>query len=180
MKETVNSYGSKNWKNVSKVLKENFGIIQSPKQCRDRWSNYLKIENYSSSFTSQEKNSIFKYFLELGCKWSVLSSIIKTKSENQIKNFLNSTIRRNVRKFDKYRADEEKINCNSLNLLKIVELQKILTAEKTKSFDWFKQQNLSQDTKRQIEMIRAECSREVLETNLLEKELDNILDSLLK
>ena len=179
MKEAVNSYGSQNWKSVSKALQEDSGIIQTPKQCRDRWSNYLKIDNYSSSFTSDEKSSILKKILELGCKWSVLSLIIKTKSENQIKNFLNSTIRRNVRKFDKYRVNEEKINCNSLKLLEIVELQIILTADKTKNVDWFKQKNLSEYAKRQIEIITAECPQNALGTNSLEKELDDMLDSLL-
>ena len=85
-----------------------------------------------------------------------------------------------MRKFDKYRANEEKINCNSLKLLKIVELQNILTADTTTKIDWFKQQKISEDAKRQIEIIRAECSQNVLEMNLLEKELDDILDSLLK
>ena len=180
LKEAVKSHGSKEWTKVSKTLRQDFSLIRSPKQCRDRWSNYLKIEGYSPSFTSLEKDSIFKNFFQRGCKWSVLAEIIQTKSENQIKNFLNSTVRRNVRKFDRYREDEDKIKCNSIKLLGITEIQKILCADTDKNIEWFKQFKLSDDAKKQIEVIRAECSKKVHSTNLLEIELDKILDSLLK
>ena len=74
------------WSSISKRFKEVSGVSRSAKQCRDRWTNCLRIEKYNYIFTDQEKKSIFKNFRKLGSKWSVLSAIIQSKSENQIKN----------------------------------------------------------------------------------------------
>ena len=173
-------HGFQNWKTISKVFKEDFDLVRSPKQCRDRWTNCLRIEKYNYIFTDQEKKSIFKNFRKLGSKWSVLSAIIQSKSENQIKNFLNSTIRRNLRKFNKSKGEEEQIKICSLDLLKIDELQRILEADKSRSLKWFKEQTISIEARKEIEIIQSKTIEKKVETSPLIKELDCILDKLLK
>ena len=180
MTENVKTHGCQNWKTVSKVLSEEFDLVRSAKQCRDRWTNFLRIEKYSNFFTDQEKISIFTNFRKLGSKWSVLSAIIQSKSENQIKNFLNSTIRRNLRKFNKGKADEEQIKFCSLDLLEIVELQNILEANKSKSLKWFEEQTISNEARKEIEIIQSKSIEQKIETSPLIKELDCILDKLLR
>ena len=179
MKKQITVFGSKNWKVVSTYLKNDFGINRTPKQCRDRWCNYLKIEEFSSLFTEDEKKIIFKKFFEIGSKWSVLSEIIRTKSENQIKNFINSTIRRNIRKFNKGKSYEERINCSSIDILNITELKEILTADKGVSINLFSSKILSEESKQKIENMRIENLNRSSESNFLVGELDNILESLL-
>ena len=179
LKNSIIVFGSKSWKTVSVDLKNNFGVDRTPKQCRDRWCNYLKIDRFSSFFTEDEKNLIFKHFFEIGCKWSILSEIIQTKSENQIKNFLNSTIRRNIRKFNKGKIYQERINFSSLEILKINELKEILSADKQISISWFNSQFISQESKLIIEKLRMESLNKSFVKDFLVGELDMVLDSLL-
>ena len=179
MKKQITVFGSKNWKVVSTYLKNDFGINRTPKQCRDRWCNYLKIEEFSSLFTEDEKKIIFKKFFEIGSKWSVLSEIIKTKSENQIKNFINSTVRRNIRKFNKGKNFEDRINFSSIDILSITELKEILIADKDASIEYLSSKCLNEESKQKIEKMRIENSNKSLESNFLIGELDNILEELL-
>ena len=179
LKRSIIIFGSKSWKKISIDLKANYGIDRSPKQCRDRWCNYLRIERFCSFFTEEEKILIFKHFFEIGCKWSVLSEIIQTKSENQIKNFFNSTIRRNVRKFNKGKDHQDRIHFCSLEILKIDELKEILIADKQISINWFNSKFISEDSKQMIEKIRIENVKKTQITDFLVNELDNVLDSLL-
>ena len=160
-------------------MKTNFGISRTPKQCRDRWSNFLKIDRFSSFFTQEEKDLALRNFFEIGCKWSVLSEILQTKSENQIKNFFNSTLRRNIRRFNKGKIYEERINFTSLEILKINELKEILTADKDKSISWFNSKFISQESKEIIEKMKIESLSRSSQKDSLVEELDNILDSLL-
>ena len=172
-------YGLKNWKAISYDLENNFGIKRTPKQCRDRWCNYLKIERFSSIFTNEEKNLIFKNFFEIGSKWSVLSGIIQTKSENQIKNFINSTIRRNIRKFNKGKNYEDRINFCSIDILNISELKEILIADKEVNINLLSSKILSEESKKKIQKMRTENMNRSSESNFLVEELDNILEGLL-
>ena len=179
LKKQITVYGLKNWKVISQDLLNNFGIKRTPKQCRDRWCNYLKIEEFSPIFTENEKNMIFKNFFEIGSKWSVLSEIIKTKSENQIKNFINSTVRRNIRKFNKGKNFEDRINFSSIDILSITELKEILIADKDASIEYLSSKCLNEESKQKIEKMRIENSNKSLESNFLIGELDNILEELL-
>jgi hypothetical protein len=106
-------------------------------------------------------------FLEYGNKWSFISQTIKTKSENQIKNFINSTLRRNLRRFNSSRCEEEKIKCNSLDLFKIQDIRYILCAGKERKKEWFQDQMLTTEAKRQIRAIEESCVEE-LEDNSFE------------
>ena len=139
----------------------------------------MKIEGFSSLFTEDEKNIIFKNYFEIGPKWSVLSGILQTKSENQIKNFINSTIRRNIRKFNKGKNYEDRINCSSINILKIRELKDILTADKKVSTYLISSKCLSDESKQKIEKMRIENVNRSSEPCCLVGELDNILECLL-
>ena len=179
LKKCIITYGSKSWKVISQDIQNRFGIKRTPKQCRDRWCNYLKIEEFSTLFTEDEKNLIFKKFFEIGSKWSVLSEIIQTKSENQIKNFINSTVRRNIRKFNKGKNYEDRINCQSIDMLNVNELKEILTVDKEVSIEFFSSKNLSEGSKKKIEKMRIENLKRSLESNFLVGELDNILENLL-
>ena len=122
LRQVVESCGLSNWKNVSSELQSLFDLNRTPKQCRDRWCNYTKFKRFSPKFSRSETKLVFELFFENGCKWSYISNIISSKSENQIKNFINSTLRRNIRRYNKGKHPDDKIPIISLRLYNILKL----------------------------------------------------------
>ena len=101
---------------------------------------------------------------------SVFAKHFPNFSENDIKNFLNSTVRRNIRRFNKNRKQEEKIITNSLQLLNIDELKPLLMSEKSQKQIWYDSLVLSKEASL---MIR---SLEISSNNYNEMLLSPILD----
>jgi hypothetical protein len=67
---------------------------RSGKQCRERWCNSLCPGVKKGNWTSDEDYMIFKLFSEYGSKWAKISSFLKGRTENSIKNRFYSTLRR--------------------------------------------------------------------------------------
>jgi hypothetical protein len=145
----VEKLGLKKWKSISEELKSNHNIFRTPKQCRDRWYNNLKITQ-NTDLTQEQVTQLFDLIDNHGAKWSMFSNILKTKTENQLKNFVNATIRRNVRRFNYLKNFDEKIHSKSLELLKIPEIRAILTAPKNTPKSWFSDQTLGEQSKRKM------------------------------
>ena len=80
-----------------------------------------------------------------GSRWSTIMKFFPNFSENDIKNCINATVRRNIRRFNKNRKEEEKILTNSLELLNIDELKPLLFSEKTKKQAWFDSLTISKE-----------------------------------
>ena len=180
LKQVVDSCGDKNWKKVSISLATSFCIARTPKQCRDRWINYVKTCNYPSKPLENEETQIFELFFEFGRKWSIISRKVQSKSENQIKNFINSTLRRNVRRYNEKRQPEERINCYSLDLFSVSEIRYILCANKSASRSWFQSLALEIETIQKIKEIELKTNRNLRDetsTYSIIRELDLTLDS---
>lgn len=128
--DLVQIYGLKKWKFISSELKNKFDLIRTSKQCRDRWFNNLKIKS-ESGLPPEDVSLLFKLIEIHGSKWSKLSEIITYKTENQLKNFVYATIRRNIRRFNKVRSENDQIKFTSLKLLSIPEVRNVLIAPKS-------------------------------------------------
>ncbi|OHS98920.1 Myb-like DNA-binding domain containing protein [Tritrichomonas foetus] len=77
----VKVYGTKNWMIVASFLEG-----RTPKQCRDRYSNYL-IPGFSQCEWSHEEDQLLtKLYFENGPKWSLLKKFLVGRSSNSIKN----------------------------------------------------------------------------------------------
>ena len=169
LKSLVESIGPKNWKIVSDEFNKKSGIRRSPKQCRDRWTSIPKTGR-KMKFSKRQKSNIFEMFEVYGSRWSVFVKLFPNFSENDIKNFLNSTVRRNIRRFNKNRKQEDKILTNSLHLLNIDELKPLLMSQKSVQQTWYNSLVL---TKEAYLMIR---SLEISSNNYKEMFLSPILD----
>ena len=169
LKSLVESIGPKNWKIVSDEFNKKSGIRRSPKQCRDRWASIPKTGR-KMKFNKKQILNIFEMFEVYGSRWSVFAKHFPNFSENDIKNFLNSTVRRNIRRFNKNRKQEEKIITNSLQLLNIDELKPLLMSEKSQKQIWYDSLVLSKEASL---MIR---SLEISSNNYNEMLLSPILD----
>ena len=57
-----------------------------PKQCRDRYTNYLIPGYFQGEWTKQEDALLIKLYKEYGSKWSIIQKSFHNRSANNIKN----------------------------------------------------------------------------------------------
>ena len=151
----IRKHGIKSWKSVSTEITKNLQISRTPKQCRDRWFNNLKNDKNTEPFTEQEIMSLFQLFDKFGPQWAKISQQIPTRTENQLKNFMNATVRRNIRKFNKGKLEHERINQSSLDVLHIPEVRGILLMDKNVNKEWFLDKFLSAEALAALEYLAA-------------------------
>lgn len=142
------------------MLSSHYNLHRKAKQCRDRWFNNLKFDGNERSFSKFEFKMICKLFDKIGPQWSKISQKLGTKTENQIKNFMNATVRRNIRRFNKGKPESLKIDTNSLDLLHIAELREILLADKNCDKIWFAEKSISNETYKKIYAITGKIKKE--------------------
>lgn len=73
------------WQKVSEELPG-----RTPKQCRDRWNNYVNPDINQKSFTPEEDQILLQGYKQLGAKWAQLSRLLQNRSENAVRLRYNS------------------------------------------------------------------------------------------
>lgn len=81
LKHLANKYGTRSWSLISTYLEG-----RTPKQCRDRYSNYLFPGFFKGEWTNEEDCLLFKLYNEFGPKWSKIKKSFPDRSSNSIKN----------------------------------------------------------------------------------------------
>jgi len=66
---------------------------RSPRQCRDRWINYLSPSNRKVPWTEEEDLLLLEKYNELGPKWSRIAQLFDGRCDNSIKNRWNTHIK---------------------------------------------------------------------------------------
>lgn len=127
--ELVGVLGKKNWLKVANGLGKILKIKRTAMQCRYRWNTILSQPN-NHPFSNEEIDIILQGHKKIGNKWSKIAKLLIGRSENQVKNFMHATIRRNMRRFNKGKDDSEQIKIVSLEILRNPEIGSILTAKK--------------------------------------------------
>jgi hypothetical protein len=77
----VEAYGFKNWASVSVMMHP-----RTPRQCRERWTNYLNPKLINDPWTSEEECLLVQKVGEFGTKWKAVGSFFANRSRNQIQN----------------------------------------------------------------------------------------------
>lgn len=89
LQELVEFRGARNWSSLAKELNakvHNSFPSRKGKQCRERWINHLNPELQKHKWTDEEDEIIRVMQKQVGNKWSVISKILSSRTENQIKN----------------------------------------------------------------------------------------------
>lgn len=73
-------YGTNNWTQIAKKIPK-----RTPRQIRERWTNYLDPNINHSEFTAEEDQIIIEKHNEIGPKWSNIAKFMG-RTENQVKN----------------------------------------------------------------------------------------------
>ncbi|CAJ1937679.1 unnamed protein product [Sphenostylis stenocarpa] len=88
----VNSHGEGNWRCVPKAA----GLLRCGKSCRLRWMNYLRPNLKRGYFTQAETDVIIQQHTLLGNKWSEMAKILPGRTDNEIKNYWNTHLKRHL------------------------------------------------------------------------------------
>lgn len=88
----IQAHGEGCWRSLPKAA----GLLRCGKSCRLRWINYLRPDLKRGNFTDEEDELIIKLHSLLGNKWSLIAGRLPGRTDNEIKNYWNTHIRRKL------------------------------------------------------------------------------------
>lgn len=99
----VDVYGMSSWKKISEKMKVSSKNSQrTRKQCRDRYYNALYLsKKEKGTFSLEQEVKVFELVELYGNRWAKISRKIRGISENQVKNFFYSELRKEIRRIYK-------------------------------------------------------------------------------
>ncbi|XP_042380612.1 myb-related protein Hv33-like [Zingiber officinale] len=86
-------YGIGCWSTVPKLA----GLQRCGKSCRLRWINYLRPDLKRGNFSQQEEDLIVSLHEIMGNRWSQIALQLPGRTDNEIKNFWNSSLKKKLR-----------------------------------------------------------------------------------
>nr|QCA48049.1 MYB33b [Petunia x hybrida] len=88
--EYVMKHGEGNWNAVQK----HSGLARCGKSCRLRWANHLRPDLKKGAFTLEEERLIIELHAKMGNKWARMAAELPGRTDNEIKNYWNTRIKR--------------------------------------------------------------------------------------
>uniref|UniRef100_A0A7N0TJR0 Uncharacterized protein n=1 Tax=Kalanchoe fedtschenkoi TaxID=63787 RepID=A0A7N0TJR0_KALFE len=88
----IQIHGPGNWR----TLPKNAGLERCGKSCRLRWTNYLRPDIKRGRFSFEEEEAIIQLHSVLGNKWSAIATRLPGRTDNEIKNYWNTHIRKRL------------------------------------------------------------------------------------
>ncbi|KAL8267412.1 hypothetical protein R6Q59_004756 [Mikania micrantha] len=88
----IRAHGEGCWRSLPKAA----GLLRCGKSCRLRWINYLRPDLKRGNFSDEEDELIINLHSLLGNKWSLIAGRLPGRTDNEIKNYWNTHIRRKL------------------------------------------------------------------------------------
>jgi hypothetical protein len=79
--ELIQEYGTNNWLTISSIMQ-----TRNPRQCRERFKNYLDPELNREPWTTEEDNLLEEKYREFGAKWNKIGQFFQNRSDNSLRN----------------------------------------------------------------------------------------------
>ncbi|KHN30839.1 myb-related protein 306-like [Glycine soja] len=90
----IQEHGPGNWRSVP----SNTGLMRCSKSCRLRWTNYLRPGIKRGNFTDHEEKMIIHLQALLGNRWAAIASYLPQRTDNDIKNYWNTHLKKKLKK----------------------------------------------------------------------------------
>ncbi|CAN0903572.1 Myb-related protein 306 [Linum grandiflorum] len=90
----IQEHGPSNWRSVP----SNTGLMRCSKSCRLRWTNYLRPGIKRGNFTPHEEKMIIHLQALLGNRWAAIASYLPQRTDNDIKNYWNTHLKKKLNK----------------------------------------------------------------------------------
>ncbi|XP_047325222.1 transcription factor MYB53-like [Impatiens glandulifera] len=88
----INQHGYGSWTTLPKLA----GLNRCGKSCRLRWTNYLRPDIKRGKFSQDEEQTILNLHSFLGNKWSAIATHLPGRTDNEIKNFWNTHLKKKL------------------------------------------------------------------------------------
>ncbi|KAG0536359.1 hypothetical protein BDA96_03G056900 [Sorghum bicolor] len=88
----ITYHGVSTWSSVAQLA----GLRRSGKSCRLRWMNYLRPDLKKEPISKREEETIISLQQSLGNRWSTIAARMPGRTDNEIKNYWNSRIRKRL------------------------------------------------------------------------------------
>uniref|UniRef100_A0A7C9CYH6 Uncharacterized protein n=1 Tax=Opuntia streptacantha TaxID=393608 RepID=A0A7C9CYH6_OPUST len=92
LRDYILHHGHGCWSSVPR----NAGLQRNGKSCRLRWINYLRPGLKRGTFSSQEEETILTLHQTLGNKWAQIAQHLPGRTDNEIKNYWHSYLKKKV------------------------------------------------------------------------------------
>ncbi|KAJ8772087.1 hypothetical protein K2173_027264 [Erythroxylum novogranatense] len=88
----IQKHGHGSWRALPQLA----GLNRCGKSCRLRWTNYLRPDIKRGKFSQEEEQTILHLHSILGNKWSAIASHLTGRTDNEIKNFWNTHLKKKL------------------------------------------------------------------------------------
>ncbi|KAF3534054.1 hypothetical protein DY000_02043225 [Brassica cretica] len=88
----IKKEGEGRWRSLPKRA----GLLRCGKSCRLRWMNYLRPSVKRGGITPDEEDLILRLHRLLGNRWSLIAGRIPGRTDNEIKNYWNTHLRKKL------------------------------------------------------------------------------------
>ncbi|KAE8683050.1 Transcription factor MYB51 [Hibiscus syriacus] len=90
----IEQHGHGSWR----ALPAKAGLQRCGKSCRLRWINYLRPDIKRGMFSLREEQTIIQLHALLGNKWSAIATHLPKRTDNEIKNYWNTHLKKRLSK----------------------------------------------------------------------------------